>query len=119
MLVQHTEPGVPSAFRHGEEWRVLVWEKGWECRFGATSLDISPAFWYACSRGLGTSLRRRETVRLMGPFQLSGLGSLQEYHAGVKHSWSIITLLSRKQFSCLCEVGRAFCQNALYLASAG
>ena len=57
--------------------------------------------------GLGTLLRKRETVRLRVPFQLSGPGSRQERHVWVKHSWSR-TLLVRHA-----EPGRASCQKAL------
>jgi hypothetical protein len=54
--------------------------------------------------GLGTSPRRRETVRLGATFPTEWPGSAQEVHAQVKHAWSR-TLLVRHAGQ-----GRGTCQ---------
>src|SRR6266852_4945700 len=61
----------------------------------ATGLDIAPSSWYICSRGLGTLVRQRETVRLYGPFPTERMAFRQRNRCRVKRSRSIPTLLAR------------------------
>jgi hypothetical protein len=93
--------------------RVLILVEGVAGHF-----RFSPPLLEQVHVGLGTLLRERERDGSpTGTLTTERSGSLQERRAGVKRSRSIITLLSRKQFICLCGQGRATCRMALYLGS--